>query len=177
MIGRDVLKDIQSEFKLTGNVGRPLQYWGCGHRSHDKRGVAPKAVKFSNTVTEFPSRFDEDSTRTVPKPPGHKFSSGAASHSTGPGHSPGHSVPGHNPGHSSIPGHSPGHSVQGHNPGHSSIPGHSPGHSVPGHNPGHSPGHSVPGHNTLGQYNDRTGPDGESGHSKTDAARKLSADK
>lgn len=70
-----------------------------GYRSHDKRG--PKAVKFSNTITEFPdySRFDEDS-RATSKPPGHKFSashpgSGVVNHSS-PGHSPGHSVPGHN---------------------------------------------------------------------------------
>lgn len=65
-------------------------------RSHDKRAI-PKAVKFSNTITEFPdySRFDEEGRGA--KPSGHKFSSGhsgAANHSS-PGHSPGHSVLGH----------------------------------------------------------------------------------
>lgn len=100
---------------------------GVSHRSHDKRGVVPKAVKFAPTVTEFPSRFDEDN-RTASKPSGHKFSSG---HSGSTSHS----------------------------------------------SPGHSPGHSVSGHSNLGQYNDRTVPDGESGHSKSDTTRKLSADK
>jgi hypothetical protein len=65
-------------------------------RSHDKRGVAPKAVKFASVVTEFPSRFDDDN-RTVSKPSGHTFSSGhSGSNHSSPGHSPGHSVPGHN---------------------------------------------------------------------------------
>lgn len=79
--------------------------------------MAQKAVKFANTVTEFPSRFDEDSRTT--KSTAHKFGSshpGAMNHSS----------------------------------------------------PGHSPGH-VPGHASLGQYNnDRTVPDGESGHGKSD---------
>ena len=116
-------------------------------RSHDKRGVVPKAVKFAPTVTEFPSsRFDEDSSssnsRTGAKSSGHKFASGHSS-SSGGGNSGGGGGGGGT---------------------HSS--------------PGHSPGHSVPGHNNLGQYNDRTVPDGESGHGKSDTtSRKLSAEK
>ena len=65
----------------------------CLSRSHDKRGN-PKAVKFSNTVTEFPdfSRFDEDnggSGNRTAKSSGHKFTSSGHAGSS-PGHSPGH---------------------------------------------------------------------------------------
>lgn len=87
--------------------------------------MAQKAVKFANTVTEFPSRFDEDS-RTASKSVAHKFGSGAQNHSS------------------------------------------------PGHSPGHVPGHASLGHASLGQYNDRTVPDGESGHGKSDNIRKTS---
>ena len=110
-------------------------------RSHDKRGN-PKAVKFSNTVTEFPdySRFDEETTSSsggsrTSKSSGHKYTSGHSG---------------------SSPGHSPGHQAH---------------HSVLGHGSGSSGG------GPIGQYNDRTVPDGESGHSKNDITRKSSNEK
>lgn len=116
---------------------------------HDKRGVVPKAVKFAPTVTEFPStRFDEESSSNS--------NSRTVAKSSGHKFAPGHLSGGGNSG-----GGGGGVGVGG---SHSS--------------PGHSPGHSVLGHNSLGQYNDRTIPDGESGHTKSDAtARKLSAEK
>ena len=95
---RDTRSKFRHSFKTLLLL---LCLWGgCGslplRRSHERRTVT-KAVKFSNTVTEFPdySRFDDDNRTVVPKITGqhNKYSTGhtaAVNHS-----SPAHSVPGH----------------------------------------------------------------------------------
>lgn len=119
-------------------------------RSHDRR-VAPKAVKFSSTVTEFPdySRYDEEAW------------SGGVTSKSGPSHK-------YSPSHSGAVNHASQSHGSGHSSGHSNI-----GHSGSGHA---SLGHSASGHASLGQHVDRSIPDGEPGHGKSDT-RKSSTEK